>query len=109
MRMTTFGVLRSKLKRLKFLYTGKITSKKFSSSVIIVKNYYIRVLPEVRVLVDSVDTASHRRPLRHDVASDVGVLIQYSSHYAHWGKQPQALLDAVLEINKLLHIITERN
>ena len=77
--------------------------------MIIVKNYYVRVLPEVRVPVDSVDTASHGRPLRHCVASDVGILIQHLSHYAHWGKQPQALLDAVLEINKLLHIIAERN
>ena len=69
---------------------------------------YIRVLPEVRVSVYGVDVESNRRPLRHDVASDVGVLIQHSSHCTHWGKQPQALLDAILEVNKLLHVIAER-
>ena len=58
--------------------------------------------------MNSMNVESHRSPLRHGVASDVGVLIQHSPHSTHWGKQPQALLDAVLEVNKLFYIITAK-
>jgi hypothetical protein len=58
--------------------------------------------------MDGVYTTCRRCPLRHDVASDVGVLIQYPPHNTHRGKQPQALLDTVLEINNPLHIVTKK-
>ena len=102
MRMTTFGIIRSKSKRIKLLKRVKLII------VSMIVYHYVRVLPEIRVSVYGIDVESNGCPLRHDVASDVRVLIQHPPQSTHWGKQPQALLNAVLEINKLLHVIAER-
>ena len=55
--------------------------------------------------MDCIDRASDRSSLWHEVASDVCVLIEHSSHDTHWWEEPKAFLDAVLEVNKMLHVI----
>ena len=55
--------------------------------------------------MDCIDRASDRSSLWHEVAGDVGVLIEHSSHDTHWREESKALLDAVLEVNKMLHVI----
>ena len=67
---------------------------------------HIWVLPKVWVSVDSIDKADNRSALWHQIAGDVGVLVEHSPHSRHWREQPQTLLDAVLEVNKMLEIIT---
>ena len=78
-----------------------------STDVFIVNrmNTYLWVLPEVRVAVNRIDVYLNGGSLWHEIAGDVCVLIELSSYDTHWREESKALLDAVLEVNKMLHVI----
>ena len=57
--------------------------------------------------MDGVDITNDGGSLWHEVAGDGGVLVQDSPYDTHGREQPQALFDAVLEMNEPLHVLTE--
>ena len=98
MRMATLGPFRREAKRIKVLQSQSITLLAGQVPWAYSTLSYLRVFPEVRVPMHSIDPSCHDSSLGHCISTYFCVLVKDTPCVWDWGEQPHALLDAILEV-----------
>ena len=104
MRVSISGVFWTKPQRIELLKGARN-----DITIMLTHNYHVNtdlwVFPHIRVVVNSMATAKNISTLRHHPAIDCRVLVQTPSIYWYGREEPQALLDAVLEVDQRLQVL----